>query len=50
MPAVRGRVTLEQVLDTGLFDVEWAQQAPGWVKELNGDHVPETKEYGISSN
>ncbi|WP_314617072.1 GTP-binding protein [Streptomyces stackebrandtii] len=49
VPAVRGHVDLEQVLGTGLFDVERAQQAPGWVKELNGDHVPETEEYGISS-
>ncbi|NEE25255.1 GTP-binding protein, partial [Streptomyces sp. SID7982] len=29
--------------------LERAQQAPGWVRELNGDHVPETEEYGISS-
>ncbi|MEU3690894.1 GTP-binding protein [Streptomyces narbonensis] len=49
VPAVRGHVALQQVLGTGLFDVERAQQAPGWVKELNGDHVPETEEYGISS-
>ncbi|RST19248.1 GTP-binding protein [Streptomyces sp. WAC05374] len=49
VPAVRGRVEPGQVLGTGLFDLERAQQAPGWVMELNGDHVPETEEYGISS-
>ncbi|MFJ8787400.1 GTP-binding protein [Streptomyces sp. NPDC102476] len=49
VPAVHGRVVLGDVLGTGLFDLERAQQAPGWVKELNGDHVPETEEYGISS-
>jgi G3E family GTPase len=49
VPATRGRVELREVLGTGLFDLERAQQAPGWVMELNGDHVPETEEYGISS-
>lgn len=49
MAATRGRVGLGDVLGTGLFDLERAQQAPGWVMELNGDHVPETEEYGISS-
>ncbi|MGW2107098.1 CobW family GTP-binding protein [Streptomyces sp. NPDC001948] len=29
VPAVHGRVAIEQVLGTGLFDVERAQQAPG---------------------
>ncbi|MFV8132792.1 GTP-binding protein [Streptomyces syringium] len=47
--ATRGRVDVGDVLGTGLFDLERAQQAPGWVMELNGDHVPETEEYGISS-
>ncbi|MFE7754520.1 GTP-binding protein [Streptomyces sp. NPDC057429] len=49
VPAVQGRVKLSEVLGTGLFDLEQAQQAPGWVRELNGDHMPETEEYGISS-
>ncbi|GAB2761405.1 GTP-binding protein [Streptomyces bullii] len=49
VPAVHGRVDPHQVLGTRLFDLDRAQQAPGWVKELNGDHVPETEEYGISS-
>ncbi|GEC02995.1 hypothetical protein SSP24_06500 [Streptomyces spinoverrucosus] len=49
VPATHARVDLHEVLDTGLFDLDRAQQAPGWVRELNGDHVPETEEYGISS-
>ncbi|MEE1768117.1 GTP-binding protein [Streptomyces sp. JV185] len=49
VPVSRGRVELSEVLGTGLFDLERAQQAPGWVRELNGDHMPETEEYGISS-
>ncbi|MGW4889584.1 GTP-binding protein [Streptomyces murinus] len=49
VPATRGRVTVTDTLGTRLFDLERAQQAPGWVMELNGDHVPETEEYGVSS-
>ncbi|MFJ1729944.1 GTP-binding protein [Streptomyces sp. NPDC088254] len=49
VPAVHGRIAVRDVLGTRLFDLERAQQAPGWVMELNGDHVPETEEYGISS-
>jgi len=44
-----GRVPLDQVLDTGLFDFKQASTAPGWLKELRGEHVPETEEYGIAS-
>lgn len=47
--ALHGRVDPADILGTGRFDLERAQQAPGWVMELNGDHVPETEEYGISS-
>ncbi|WP_340682172.1 GTP-binding protein [Amycolatopsis coloradensis] len=47
--STHGRVPLGRVLGTGRYDVERAQEAPGWVAELNGDHVPETEEYGISS-
>ncbi|MEW1751718.1 GTP-binding protein [Streptomyces angustmyceticus] len=47
--ARHGRVNTADILGTGLFDLERAQLAPGWVRELNGDHVPETEEYGISS-
>ena len=44
-------VPLDEVLDTGLFSLEAAEQNPMWFKELNGfkDHIPETEEYGIRS-
>jgi G3E family GTPase len=47
--SVKGRVPLDAILNTKLFDMEEAETSPGWVKELNGEHIPETKEYGISS-
>lgn len=47
--ATRGQVPLECVLDTGLFDYDIAASSAGWIRELNGEHTPETEEYGISS-
>lgn len=44
-----GKVPLERVLNTGLFDFDQASQAPGWLQELRGTHTPETEEYGIRS-
>jgi G3E family GTPase len=44
-----GKVPLDRVLDTRRFDFEEAAKAPGWLKELRGEHTPETEEYGICS-
>ncbi len=49
LKATRGRVPLECVLDTGLFDYDKAESSAGWIRELRGEHTPETEEYGISS-
>jgi len=49
LSTTRGQVPLGSVLDTGLFDYERAASSAGWIRELQGEHTPETEEYGISS-
>ncbi len=49
IPISNGHININEVLNTGLFNFERAQQAPGWLKEMRSEHIPETEEYGISS-
>lgn len=44
-----GRVPLEKILDTNLFDFDKASAAAGWLKVLRGEQTSETEEYGISN-
>jgi G3E family GTPase len=47
--ADRGQVPLKAILGTGLFDLERASAMPGWARELEGQHTPESEAYGIES-
>jgi G3E family GTPase len=50
VPALFGQVAPAQILNTGLFNQEEAEQTIGWKEELEkAHHTPETEEYGISS-
>jgi len=45
-----GRVEVKNIINTGLFNYEEAEESQGWIEELKKDgHTPETDEYGISS-
>ena len=43
------KVSLNCVINTGVFDFEKAESSAGWIKELENEHTPETEEYGIGS-
>ena len=44
------KIDSKDILNTGLFNFEEAEQSAGWIEELNkAEHTPETDEYGISS-
>ncbi|UQA54990.1 zinc metallochaperone GTPase ZigA [Polyangium aurulentum] len=49
VPASFGRVPLGEIMGTGRFDFDAARNAPGWLAELRGEHVPETEQYGLGS-
>jgi len=49
IPTTQSEVPLNRVLDTNLFDYAKAEASAGWIRELQGEHTPETEEYGISS-
>jgi G3E family GTPase len=48
-PIRQGDIDLKSILNTHLFDMEKAAQNPGWLKEIRGEHTPETESYGIKS-
>jgi G3E family GTPase len=46
-----GKVALDTILDTGLYNEERSEQHPLWMKELYdyASHRPESEEYGVES-
>lgn len=43
------KVSLNCILNTGLFDFDKASESTAWINEIEGEHIPETDAYGISS-
>ena len=39
IPISNGEVDIEKILNTGLFDFDKAEQAPGWLKEMRGEQM-----------
>lgn len=50
LPMRMGDIPLKEVLNTHAFNFDQAAQAPGWLKEMRGEHIPESEEYGITSH
>ena len=44
------KINPKEILNTGMFDFEEAEQNAGWIEELSKEeHTPESEEYGIFS-
>ena len=48
LPISQGQVDVEEVLEPGFLILRELSN-PGWLKEIRGEHIPETEEYGIGS-
>ena len=44
-----GRIPLSDIMGTGLFQMEWAEEHPDWLTVPRGEEVSESDEYGITS-
>ena len=44
-----GRLPLHTLLETRSFDLEIAQNAPGWIQALTEEHTPESEAFGFGS-
>ncbi len=45
-----GKIPLNEIVNTGLYNPDEAEEEPSWIEELHKlEHNPETEEYGISS-
>lgn len=49
IPIQHGQVPLREILNTGRFQLDWAEAAEDWQSVPRGSESSETEEYGISS-
>ncbi|MCG8373618.1 MAG: GTP-binding protein, partial [Balneolales bacterium] len=46
---IYGKVPISEIVDTGIFNIEVAEDSSLWITELEKEHEPESEEYGIST-